>query len=337
VRIGVVLGAGGSVGIAYHAAVLGAIEGATGWDPRSAAVIVGTSAGSITGSMLRAGMSAGDLMRTSEGLPLSADGARVAQMGRPRRPRPQVRDLLQVRPVADLRGVIDGVVHPRDHSLGALLAALVPSGGIPTDAISAGIDAVYAGKWPAHPLWLCAVALRRGQRVVFGRPGSPVVGVGQAVGASCAIPGYFQPVTIGGRRYVDGGVWSMTNMDLLARPDLRLDLVIVSAPMSHASARPAVAADTFLRQSLRARLGREAAAVRRAGIPVITIAPDRQVSKAMGLNWLDARSRGAVSRTTHASVSAWLATRAEGRWLGGILAGARTTVPASPTGLLLST
>ena len=69
-RIGLVLGAGGSLGVAYHGAVLGTIEEVTGWDPRTAEVIVGTSAGSITGSMLRAGLPACDLMGVSESSPL---------------------------------------------------------------------------------------------------------------------------------------------------------------------------------------------------------------------------------------------------------------------------
>src|ERR1700730_8714263 len=108
-RVGLVLGAGGSVGVAYHGGVLGAIEEVTGWDPRTAEVIVGTSAGSITAAMLRAGVPAGDLMRISEDLPLSIEGAQLAEIGRPHRPRPKPRDVLQFRPMADPLGVLHGV------------------------------------------------------------------------------------------------------------------------------------------------------------------------------------------------------------------------------------
>ena len=135
--------------------------------------MVGTSAGSISAAMLRAGLPAGDLMRISEGLPLSEAGARVAAIGRPHRPRPKPLDVLHIRPVADLLGVVHGLAHVRSHSLGPLMAALLPSGGIPTDAISTGIDAVHARGWPSEPMWLCAVRLRDGVRVVFGRPGGP--------------------------------------------------------------------------------------------------------------------------------------------------------------------
>jgi NTE family protein len=306
------------VGVAYHGAVLGALEEVTQWDPRTADIIVGTSAGAITGSMLRAGVTAGDLMHISEGLPLSPEGTHLTGIGRPRHPRPRPHDLLQVRPVADLLGVLHGLAHPRIHTPAAVLAAILPAGGIPTDAISAGIDAVFADGWPVEPLWLCAVALRSGRRVVFGRPGSPEADVGQAVAASCAIPGYFKPVTVGGRRYVDGGLRSFTNMDLVAGSGL--DLVIVSAPMSQASWWPAVTADTLLRQPLRVRLRSEAAALRRSGVPVVSIEPDRQVARAMGLNPMDARPRGEVSRATRRRVGDWLSEHPEGRWLVSTLA-----------------
>jgi NTE family protein len=310
VRIGLVLGAGGSVGVAYHGAVLGAIREVTGWDPRTAEVIVGTSAGSITAAMLRAGVPAGDLMRISEGLPLSEEGAELAEIGRPHRPRAKPRHVLHIRPVADPLGVVHAVAHLRTHSLGALVAALLPAGGVPTDAISSGIDAVYAGGWPPDPLWLCAVALRDGKRVVFGQPGGPDAGVGQAVAASSAVPGYFKPVTIGGRRYVDGGIHSLTNLDLVA--GLGLDLVIVSSPMSQ-------------RRPARAQLHAEVAGLRRAGVAVVAIEPNRQVAQAMGLNPMDARPRGTVSRVTHAHVASWLAQHIEGRWLVAMLDVAATS------------
>ena len=60
-RIGLVLGAGGVVGHAFHAGVLSALAEATDWDARNAELIVGTSAGSVVGSVLRAGLAPADL------------------------------------------------------------------------------------------------------------------------------------------------------------------------------------------------------------------------------------------------------------------------------------
>jgi NTE family protein len=327
VRIGLVLGAGGSVGLAYHGAVLGALADQTAWDPRSAAVLVGTSAGSISAAMLRGGLPAGDLMRSTEGLPLSAEGARVAALGRPHHPRAQPSDVLRMRPVADLLGAVHGLAHVRSHSVGPWVAALLPAGGVQTDAISSGIDSLHAGGWPADPLWLCAVRLRDGKRVVFGRPDAPDVPVGQAVAASCAVPGYFRPVSIEGRRYIDGGVRSLTNADL--GRDADLDLVLVISPMTQASARPVPAPISVARQPLRFLVHMEVAALRRAGVPVVAIEPVPAVVRAMGLNPLDARPRAAVSRLTYASVTHWLEEHEEGRRVATVLRAAAARPAAS--------
>lgn len=317
VRVGLVLGAGGSAGVAYHGAVLAALADATGWDPRMAEVIVGTSAGSITAAMLRAGVPARDLRAISEGQPLSPEGARLAEIGRPHRPRPTRSHFLSMRPVADPVAVLRAVA--RLHLLPPIpfFAALMPAGPVPTEAISTGINAVFADGWPKAPLWVNAVDLREGRRVVFGRDSGLPAGVGDAVAASCAIPGYFRPVAIDGHRYVDGGVRSMVNLDLMA--DLGLDLVVVSSPMTSASSWPALATSSIMRQPLRARLHAEVGSLRRRGTSVATIEPGRSVAAAMGLNPMDARVRGPVSRTAYLSTQRWLSDNAEGQRLAGLL------------------
>src|SRR6266536_4643810 len=72
--VGLVLGAGGVVGHAFHAGVLRALEEATGWDPRTADVIVGTSAGAYAGAQLRAGLCTADLLARVAGEAVSVDG-----------------------------------------------------------------------------------------------------------------------------------------------------------------------------------------------------------------------------------------------------------------------
>jgi NTE family protein len=69
-----------------------------------------------------------------------------------------------------------------------------------------------------------------GKRVTFGRPDAPAVRLPEAVTASCAAPGYFPPVPIAGRRYVDGGAVSVTNADVVLRENL--DEVLILAPMA---------------------------------------------------------------------------------------------------------
>jgi NTE family protein len=232
--------------------------------------------------------------------------------------------------MADPAGVVHALMHPWSHPAAAWLAAVMPAGGIPTHRISTGVNAVFAGEWPADPMWICAVDLRDGKRVVFGRPGSPRAPVGTAVAASSAIPAYFQPVIIDGRRYVDGGVHSMVNLDLAAGLDL--DLVIVSAPMSDGSSPPSIGADTLLRQMMRLRLRTEVAALRRRGVSVATVEPGRRVIMAMGINPMDARRRGPVSRTTTQGVREWLTRTSEGAQVAATLALAASSPDQRPAG-----
>src|SRR5512143_2638439 len=83
-RIGLVLGAGGATGHALHIGVLTALEETTGWDPRTADVIVGTSAGAIIAALLRGGLSPRDLAARALGEELSEEGSRIAAiLGRP--------------------------------------------------------------------------------------------------------------------------------------------------------------------------------------------------------------------------------------------------------------
>jgi predicted acylesterase/phospholipase RssA len=76
-RIGLVLGAGGAVGHAFHAGVLAGLAEVTGWDARDSEVIVGTSAGSVVGALLRAGLSGPDLAAHSTDGAMSEDGRRI--------------------------------------------------------------------------------------------------------------------------------------------------------------------------------------------------------------------------------------------------------------------
>ena len=129
--------------------------------------------------------------------------------------------------------------------------------------------------------------------MVFGRDGSPHASVGQAVAASCAIPGVFAPVPIGGGRYVDGGAHSPTNLDVVRGE--KLDLVLVSSPMSAAGRGWRLSADLPFRQLCRLQLAREAGAVRRRGTHVITFQPSVEDQAAMGLNAMDPARRGPVT------------------------------------------
>ena len=124
----------------------------------------------------------------------------------------------------------------------------------------------------------------------------------------------------------------MVNLDIVG--GLGLDLVVVSSPLSQEVGRMPLGPASAVRQLLRAQLAREVAGLRRTGVPVVTIQPDRRVAAAMGLNPMDARLRGPVSRVTFSSVTGWLAdVHGEGSRLAGMLAeasGGRRRGPNPP-------
>jgi NTE family protein len=282
-RIGLVLGAGGLVGQAYHAGVLSALAEGTGWDPRSADVIVGSSAGSVTGAVLRLGASADDLAAFLTDGALSPEGEALFGALRPHEldlPPLGVADLVRRRwrpPTVRLVG--RALRRPWGFRPTVAAMTMLPPGQVDLLEHTTVLDAAGA-EWP-EGLLICAARRDDGHRVVFGRPGAPAATIGQAVAASCAIPGYFAPVEIGGVQYFDGGVHSPTNATALA--DAGLDLVIAVSPMSVAGGR-AADATAPLRLAAHRRLQREMRRLRQGGTEVLAFEPDGRTLPVLGLN-----------------------------------------------------
>ena len=138
---------------------------------------------------------------------------------------------------------------------------------------------------------------RSGKRVMFGAPDEPRATVAEAVLASCAVPWIFAPVEIGGREYVDGGVWSPTNLD--AVPAGRGTRVLCLIPTAGAALAP-------LRTASAAAAGYESMALRAKGADVHTIVPDGPSLEAIGPNLMDpsrrARSPPPATRRAAGSV-----------------------------------
>ena len=299
-RIGLVLGAGGVTGGAFHAGVLSALEVATGWDPRTAELVVGTSAGSGAGAALRAGLSARDMAARARGDTLSPEGLALLQAANVAPGPPPVPTGPRVRFGRPAAPEVLGAAIRRPWSVRptALMAGLLPAGSVPTDAISESMEALHHGRWPDKALWICALRVHDGALVVFGREGAPDASIGQAVAASCAIPGFFAPVEIGGIRYVDGGAHSLTNVGQVNGE--HLDLVVVSAPMSRAGAGRFTPGGA-IREVGRVQLHAELRRLRRAGTEVVTFRPTAADEQAMGLNAMDPRRRAPVVQQVHES------------------------------------
>lgn len=301
-RIGLVLGAGGVLGSAWMVGALRALQGVVDRPLGEVELVLGTSAGAVLGSALRCGVSVDELVDHQAGVPVdrlpdmrtlereSGDGlppVPLPWLGSPRLVAATVTAPCRVDPVVAASALL-----PVGRARMGSLIRLV-------DALQARIG-VTADRWvPGPPLWVVAVDYDSGRRVVFGRAGGPPSSVAEAVLASCAIPGWFAPRIIDGRRYIDGGVASSTSLGLLAREHAPpLDEVYVLAPLAgHAYDRPLAplaAAERWIRRLITRWLDREAATVRATGTRVTVLTPGPADLRAMGGNLMNPRRRQVV-------------------------------------------
>ncbi len=282
-----VLGGGGVLGEAWMLAVLVGMQEESGFDPREADAFVGTSAGSIVAAVLAAGIDPRSRLgrmpeqpAVDDDSPGPGNGGRVP--GRLTRLALQgARGAAAPFAAAGLRTTAPG---------GALfrrtLLSMAPTGRRSLRGLGEHLDR-EGGRWDGR-LQVSAVDLGTGKRVMFGAPGAPEASVGQAVEASCAIPGVFEPVKIGGREYVDGGAWSPTNLD--AAPVERGGRVLCLNPTG--SLRGALAGSLGIVSRSAATV--EAMALERRGVRVKIVAPDAKSVEAFGGNLMNPRPRAAV-------------------------------------------
>jgi len=277
---------------------LQALQEEVGVDLRDFDVLVGTSAGSVMAALLGAGVGVADLVnhqrgdRSESGLLAGFDFDYVPVTGGTRRSRPRrgsrelllrnARQLPQLPPMAVLSGLLpEGQGHL--DAVGALVSHVVPQGWVSREGLT-----------------VVALDYDTGRRVPFGLPGEWVVPLPEAVMASCAIPGWYEPVRIDDRRYIDGGAWSSTNLDLVAGEGL--DEVFVLAPQASFDAEAPALWTTRLERQWRNRVTqrvlREATAVHRAGTEVTILGPGRSDLEAMGGNLMDLSRRPAVIDTS---------------------------------------
>jgi NTE family protein len=195
------------------------------------------------------------------------------------------------------------LVAPWRFRPGKALAALAPEGRVPTTGMGDRMRRLHKERWPAAPLWICALRLSDGARVVFGRDPAPEPDVGTAVEASSAIPGFFAPVVIDGERYVDGGTHSPTNADLVAR--IGLDLVIVLSPMSARTEALVFNLRAAARGLHRSTLHRELSAFG-SGTAVLCFEPTSVDTQVMGINAMDAKRMVPVIAQARRSAAAHL-------------------------------
>jgi NTE family protein len=311
--LGLVLGAGGTVGLAYHAGVLRALEHA-GVVPDDADLIVGTSAGSVAGAYMRSGWSTEELWQVALGTHPSLDGLSAEELDERSRGilAPAFTD-----PLTLARRLV-GSAYVAGRSFVRVPAPFLKVPATLQRAFPGGVFEMTEGRrrfseelpvgWPDKPLWLCAVDIDSGRRVVLGKPGrAPLASLQRAVAASCAIPGLYPPVRVGSRLYVDGGIHSTTNLDLAARAGC--SLIICAAPLAYDTAGSLPAPWTQLMRRIPARMVvDEMDAARRAGAEVLLIRPSAGELRIHGMNLMRRGGWDLVAKAAYESTSRQLAT-----------------------------
>jgi NTE family protein len=320
-KVGLVLGAGGVLGGAWLTGGLHALARQTEWDPGSADFIVGTSAGSMIGALTAAGVPPWFMVAHSAGESFdgvtAADGTPAAEADRAAGAIYRLHKGLPPIGPGSLRMALTALRNPLGHTPLQLLAGWVPSGFVSTESLKEIVRRVVPERWVDHPnYWAVACDYHNGRRVPFGRLDAPNAELADAVAASCAIPGFYRPVRIGSRRYVDGGVCSASSLDLLAGRGL--DLVICLNPLSSGTQLeqhngtpfgrlgpldPRDWLGAFSRQANSHRLAHEAQKVRRFGTKVLVIEPTDEDRKVMGRNLMSGSRRHQVIETAEVSVA----------------------------------
>jgi NTE family protein len=298
------------VGASWLIGALDALEAETGWRAVAAERIVGTSAGAVVGALAASGipseyMSAYAAGRTLEGF---AEAESRADDLSSKLPGSDYRLQLALPPIGpgSWRLALNTMLHLRSHAPAVVLAGWLPRGFISTAPIRDLVDGFVPGDWPDHQsYWAIAADYSSGKRVAFGRDDAPPASAGDAVAASCAIPGFYHPVRVAGRRHVDGGICSTSNLDLLCGADL--DLVVCLNPMSSVApisgGSPADRFARVMRAAAGRRLAHEARKLRSEGTDVLVLQPGRDDCALMGLNLMSGSRRVQVMEQARKSVA----------------------------------
>jgi NTE family protein len=265
-RRALVFGGGGITGIAWEWGILAGLA-ERGVKLTDADLVVGTSAGSVVGAQVAAGLDFGERYQAQLAPP---DGEVAATFG----------------PGMMARFALAMVGSRAPQRIRARIGKLaVRARTVPEAARLAVIESrLPVREWPDRALLITAVDVESGEFRVFDKDsGVPLV---RAVAASCAVPGVWPPVTIDGRRYMDGGVRSGANADLAAG----YDRIVVIAPIARAMG-PMPGVDTQV-EALRARS------------EVCLVTPSPTALAAFGRNLLDPAKRAAAAQAGMAQSAA---------------------------------
>lgn len=309
-KTGLVLGAGGVVGMAYIAGVLYALEKEAGVDVNGADLIVGTSAGSVVGAYLRAGWSTEDmwLMAMDEHPELTRIGGGPGEPGSHEILTPAFRSPLDLM----RRGVGSAYIAGRSVArrvplpVPGLLATLFPGGLFTMTEGRRRFTEELPAAWPDRDLYCCCVDVNTGRRVVLGRKGSPEIDLPHAVMASAAIPGVYKPVRCGRMTLVDGGAHSTSNLDLAVKAGC--DRIIGVVPMAYDTSSAPSTINQLIRRWPARSLANEAAFARRRGADVFLFRPSAAEVALHGVNMMRVEGLDKVAKAAYEATCRTLST-----------------------------
>lgn len=245
-----------------------------GFDLDRVATIVGTSAGSVVGAHLVNGMPLDVLIERQQAdarLPGVSDTGDASESADSAATRPDMTRVIEIFSLLGDRGAPTEELTARVGQLA--LDAPTP----PEQSWVGSFEQTLAGlDWTDADLRVTAVDCESGARRVW--TAADQIALPLAVASSCAVPGMFAPVTIGGRRYTDGGVWSISNADLLADSDV--DRAIFIGPIGAPEGK------------LSPALEREKALLADSGIHLEAIGPGPEFADRVGMNLMDPSYRG---------------------------------------------
>ncbi len=273
-----VLGGGGVAGVAWELGILTGLHD-TGVDVRGADVIIGTSAGSVVGAQIASGTDLESLF-ASQLTPVEQSKERMVAF-----------DAGQM--MEAFSQAVAGAGRDSKAIRARIGAYALAAPTIPEAERHVIIEArLPVHTWPQQRLVIVAVDTQTGEEYIMDQESG--VQLVDAVAASCAVPGIWPPVTIAGRRYMDGGMRSATNADLAKG----YNRILILNPLGENA------------NYLGGGTASEVEALEREGSQVLLIAPDAASATAIGLNPLDPATREPSA----------LAGRAQGRELAASVA-----------------
>jgi len=257
-----VLGGGGPVGIAWES---GLVVGLTDRGVRlgEADQVIGTSAGSVVGARLTLNRDLGAAITRTYSR--RADGSRPTSEGYAQSMGPRMAELREVMARA---AMYDG---PREEALRDVGTFALNAEVGPEERFVSFFADLAGALWPAA--FACtAVDTETGEFVVWNQASG--VPLDHAVASSCSVPGVYPPITLNGRRYMDGGMRSGLNADLPAGADKVLVVAVTATPPEDA--------DLPFLVRLRQQREAELRALTDAGSKTVVIEPDAAFTELTG-------------------------------------------------------